>query len=93
MRTEWFIIKVLKFSLIDNVALSLGHSFSLIDVLNQNVVMRFTALNVLLIILEDEKNTFFFSPNFLPWVFITGNSQSPKQNWLVALKHATLALQ
>lgn len=48
MRMEWFIIKVLKFSLIDNVALSLGHSFSLIDVLNQNVVMRFTALNVLL---------------------------------------------
>lgn len=94
MRMEWFIIKVLKFSLIDNVALSLGHSFSLIDVLNQNVVMRFTALNVLLIILEDEKNTFFFFfPNFLPWVFITGNSQSPKQNWLVALKHATLALQ
>ena len=43
MRMEWFIIKVLKFSLIDNVALSLGHSFSLIDVLNQNVVMRFTA--------------------------------------------------
>lgn len=75
------------------MALSLGHSFSLIDVLNQNVVMRFTALNVLLIILEDEKH-FFFSPTSPSrWVFITGNSQSPKQNWLVALKHATLALQ
>lgn len=73
MRMEWFIIKVLKFSLIDNVALSLGHSFSLIDVLNQNVVMRFTALNVLLIILEDEKNTFFF---FSPTSFHGFSSQA-----------------
>ena len=56
MRMEWFIIKGLQSSLIDNVTLPVGHNFSLIDVLNQNVVMRFTALNVLLIILEDEKN-------------------------------------
>lgn len=60
MRKEWFIIKGLQVSLIDNVTLALGHDFSLIDVLNQNVVMRFTALNVLLIIVEDEKNIFFF---------------------------------
>ena len=94
MRMEWFIIKGLQFSLIDNVTLPVGHNFSLIDVLNQNVVMRFTALNVLLIILEDEKNTFcFFYPNLLPWVFITGDSQSPKQNCLEALKRATLESQ
>ena len=94
MRMEWFIIKGLQSSLIDNVTLPVGHNFSLIDVLNQNVVMRFTALNVLLIILEDEKkHIFFFPPNLLPWVFITGDSQSPKQNCLVALKHATLASQ
>ena len=62
MRMEWFIIKGLQSSLIDNVTLPVGHNFSLIDVLNQNVVMRFTALNVLLIILEDEKKHIFFSP-------------------------------
>ena len=62
MRMEWFIIKGLQSSLIDNVTLPVGHNFSLIDVLNQNVVMRFTALNVLLIILEEEKNTFFSPP-------------------------------
>ena len=62
MRMEWFIIKGLQSSLIDNVTLPVGHNFSLIDVLNQNVVMRFTALNVLLIILEDEKKHIFFFP-------------------------------
>ena len=72
MRMEWFIIKGLQFSLIDNVTLPVGHNFSLIDMLNQNVVMRFTALNVLLIILEDEKNTFFF---FSPTCFHGFSSQ------------------
>ena len=38
------------------MTLPLGHDFRFIDVLNQDVVMRFIALNVLLITVEDEKN-------------------------------------
>ena len=64
------------------MTLPLGHNFRFIDVLNQDVVMRFIALNVLLITVEDEKNIFVVVVvvvfNFLPWVFITGDSQSPK---------------
>ena len=40
------------------MTLPLGHNFRFIDVLNQDVVMRFIALNVLLITVEDEKNIF-----------------------------------